>query len=756
MFRRLYRFFSSVSVRNKVLLGMLLVSLPPLLGAITYSIYTARGLIYEFTLRDQQHHVHTLAFDVKRFLSGVREDVLFLSQSEEVTELLEAKADGDMAAYEQARQTLEREFLTFARVKGIYYQVRYLDNKGMEIVRVDSDGRKAFVVPRDQLQDKSNRYYFADTIVLPKGELMVSPLDLNVEHGEIERPFKPVIRYATPVWFEGQPAGIVIVNVFAARFLDELGAQRIPSEIVALIDQDGYYLYHSADESKRWGRDLGTGITLAEDYPQIMPYIFSRVHEAYEHESKRIGNEFLTYTSFSPPGTTAYNWTLVSIRPRRVVLAPLFQFEWVVTGILIVTLLAVGALGSWSSASLVRPIQQLETMAVNMERGDLDTVISVPVSDEIGTLAEAFDRARVALRQTYRELENQVATAERRAVQLHTAAQVSSAAVAILEPRELLSRVAMLVSEEFGFYHTGIFLIDEADEWAVLQAASSPGGQHMLARGHQLRVGEQGIVGYVAAAGEPRIALDVGEDAVFFDNPDLPHTHSEMALPLQARGRVIGVLDVQSIEEAAFTDEDVIVLQTLADQVAMALSNAHLFQQSQQRLESLQRAYGEYSYEAWSKTARAQAGLGYRYSRRAVSPAKDFWRPEMSLALQKGQTIHDTARPDTAAIPIRVRGQVIGVMDARKPEGAGEWTTEEIALLETLAEQLGAALESARLYQDTQRRAAREQLIGELTARMRESLDMEVVLQTAIREIGESLGIAEVEVRMGSGVTTIE
>jgi signal transduction histidine kinase/putative methionine-R-sulfoxide reductase with GAF domain len=186
--------------------------------------------------------------------------------------------------------------------------------------------------------------------------------------------------------------------------------------------------------------------------------------------------------------------------------------------------------------------------------------------------------------------DDQTADLERRSVQLEAAAQVAREATAIRDVNQLLDETVRLISERFGFYHAAIFLVDEKGEYAVLRAASSEGGQQMLARVHKLRVGRVGIVGYVAGSGEPRIALDVGKDAVFFSNPDLPETRSEMALPLKVQERTIGVLDVQSTEAKAFGEEDVTVLQTMADQVAIALENARLFQAVEQELGERKRA----------------------------------------------------------------------------------------------------------------------------------------------------------------------
>jgi GAF domain-containing protein len=403
--------------------------------------------------------------------------------------------------------------------------------------------------------------------------------------------------------------------------------------------------------------------------------------------------------------------------------------------------------------------------------------------------ARSLNQALVRARHLAGELEGQRGRLEetvearthdlaRRTRYLEATAAIAQEAAGVFDLQELLARVVRLISERFGFYHTGIFLLDASGEWAVLQAASSAGGERMLARGHLLRVSTgghpgEGIVGYVTGRNRPRVALDVGQDAVFFDNPDLPETRSEMALPLRAHGEVMGALDVQSRQPEAFSDEDVAVLQTLADQVAVAISNARLFRQAQESLEAERRAYGELSREAWSKLLRGRPDLGFLRNKKGISPAGDVWRPEMEAALQSGKPVAAGDGPEYPglgdgvlgqayglAIPIKVGDYVIGVVNALRhsqsgtPEGA--WSSEEIQLMEALSEQLGVALESARLYADTQRRAAQEQLVGEVTARMRESLDVDTVLQTAVQEMRQALGYAEVEVLLGATESSSE
>jgi GAF domain-containing protein len=355
-------------------------------------------------------------------------------------------------------------------------------------------------------------------------------------------------------------------------------------------------------------------------------------------------------------------------------------------------------------------------------------------------------------------LEQQVAertrALERRAVQLQAAAEVGQAAASIRDLDALLSQVTHLISERFGFYHVGVFLIDEREEYAVLRAANSPGGQQMLARGHRLGVGKQGIVGHVTGTREPRVALDVGDDAVFFDSPDLPDTRSEMALPLVVGDQLLGALDVQSSKEAAFTQEDIAVLQVLADQVAMAIDNTRLLAEARSALEAERRAYGEISREAWAEIFDIRPDLSFRSSEHGVTDAGDVWKPEMEQAWLQEKVVQgsegNTDGNLPLALPIKVRGNVIGVLDTYKLAAAGTWTTEEVALLEALTEQVGMALESARLHQETRQRAERERLAAEVTARMRETLDVETVLKTAVQEVRQALGVPEVEVRLAA------
>ncbi len=181
------------------------------------------------------------------------------------------------------------------------------------------------------------------------------------------------------------------------------------------------------------------------------------------------------------------------------------------------------------------------------------------------------------------------ASAERRAMLLHAGARVAKNVTSILDPDQLLQQTVDIICDEFGFYYAGVFLIDETGQWAVLRSGRGAAGAAMIAEGHKLAVGGNSMIGAATGLHQARIALDVGEEAVFFKNPHLPNTRSEMALPLMIGEEVIGALTVQSEEEAAFTQEDIASLQAMADQLAIAIKNSRLHRSNQELLRQTER-----------------------------------------------------------------------------------------------------------------------------------------------------------------------
>lgn len=350
------------------------------------------------------------------------------------------------------------------------------------------------------------------------------------------------------------------------------------------------------------------------------------------------------------------------------------------------------------------------------------------------------------------ELEAVNRQASRRIVQMQAITQLSESIAQVQDLNELFPAVTRLISERFGFYHVGIFLVDSGREFALLQAANSEGGKRMLARGHRLRLGT-GVVGYSAQTGQPRIALDVGADAVFFNNPDLPDTRSEAALPLVARGETIGVLDVQSTEAGAFSADDLQVLTTLANQVSIAFENARLLTETRAALVQVQEVYNEFTRAEWSRTVSRAEKYGVRYQAGRIELLENELRnPEVVSAVENGRSALKQAEGSrekraAVAVPVKLRGEVIGVLHIESNDAAREWQAEDIGLVEAVAERVAFSMENARLFQEARRRAAKEQLISEASAKIGSAFNLENILKTTAEELERVLGGSEVVIQ---------
>ena len=420
-----------------------------------------------------------------------------------------------------------------------------------------------------------------------------------------------------------------------------------------------------------------------------------------------------------------------------------------ITSLIMTLLMAVllGAIILVVTQRLVRPLRELTQTTSQFAQGDWDQRANIQRNDELGLLANAFNRMASDLAELYHSLEMQVGertrSLEKRNRQLEATARVAREAAGIHKLDELLTYTTHLISEHFGYYHAGIFLIDQAGKYAVLQAANSEGGQRMLARTHKLEVGHTGVVGYVAAMGVPRIALDVGDEPIYFDNPDLPDTHSEMALPLTVRGQIIGVLDVQSTESGAFEQADVEVLQILADQLALAIENTRLLEQSQAAIQELRTAYGERLKEEWIRQFKGQI-KAYQYDSIRVSPA-----PAGSpIQTGKEPTIQTTDDGHFLSVPISLRGITLGSLQLKRERNEKPWSKDDLALVKDLVSQIAIVLDNARLLAETRKRAEREQTLSEISARLSRLTDIDSILKAAIQELGQLPNVADISLQI--------
>lgn len=372
-------------------------------------------------------------------------------------------------------------------------------------------------------------------------------------------------------------------------------------------------------------------------------------------------------------------------------------------------------------------------------------------NEELAGLRDALER-RVVERTAELKLTSQ--QNEKRARDLQTISEIGRAISSEQGLERLLPLITSLVSDRFGFYHVGIFLNDPVNQYTVLAAANSPGGKVMLERGHKLKIDEEGIVGYVTGKGIPRIALDVGADAAFFNNPDLPTTRSEMGLPLKIGGKTIGALDVQSSEPSAFTNEDVASLSILADQVSIAIDNTRLYEATRKSLEQTEAAYRRYLQGEWQHLTQEESTIGYRFSAGTSTPLQQpVVIQESARVLDEGKLYHREGAQNNGAaeltVPVKLRGEVIGLLNISMP-GREHWLDDEIDIAEAVAERLALAVENARLFQATNTRAERERLITDISSKISGTIHMESLLQTAAQELGQALNGSEVLIQIHS------
>ncbi len=453
-------------------------------------------------------------------------------------------------------------------------------------------------------------------------------------------------------------------------------------------------------------------------------------------------------------------WGLVVQQKEETLLAPIRAFITLgiiamLIGTAILLLLVTPAMRQG-----LRPVRSLTETAAAITGGDLARLAPVESQDELGVLADAFNSMTAQLRDLISGLEARVSErtrdVERRAAQLQVTSEVARETAAIHDPEQLLTDVTRLISERLGHYHVGIFLIEGGREqfirpgasaeneggYAVLKAANSEGGRQMLARGHRLKVGQVGIVGYVASAGRPRIALDVGRDAIYFNNPDLPLTRSEIALPLKVQNQVIGVLDVQSKRAQAFSEDDVSILQILADQVALAIENARLIAESRQTVQELESLYGMQVAEGWQRRL-GHRPLRYRLSPQGITTEETRLFPEAQTAPAPSE------EEQTVEMPIALRGHPLGRLHLKRSPAAGNWTAQDRELLRATLAQLAQSLENARLLDEIQNRARQEEQVNQIVARAQSSLNLDAVMRTAVQELAHILNASKVQLQLG-------
>jgi signal transduction histidine kinase/ActR/RegA family two-component response regulator len=630
--------------------------------------------------------------------------------------------------------------------EGLFEELTLLDADGNELTRVSH--MRSF--SPEQLGSQVSSSAFQQAM---QGQMYIADQVQISPHSSL-----PVITMAGPIQGGGR-TGVLAAEVNIQGMWDAVAQVEVGETGYAYIvnRRTGQLIAHS--DFSRYVDLQGQSMDQASMVRQLMAG-----QTKVEHRYQGLAGEQVIGASAPLPDT---DWALIVELPSREALADVRQMLYLLAILIAVGIVVAASLGAIIPRRIVQPLAALREGAQEIGAGHLDHVMEVQTGDELQDLAEAFNQmaarlraSRAELERWARELEDRVdertqelaqasGRMERRAAQLQISAEVARAIASVREPGELLPEVTRLISQRFGWYHVGVFLLDEIREYAVLHAASSEEGQQLLARGHRLRVGETGIVGQATSTGQPRIALDVGEDAVFFDTPELQATRSEMALPLTVGDQIIGALDVQSTEPAAYDDEDVAMLSTLADQVAIAIQNARLFQQTEEALAEIKAIQRRYVRQEWSGVTDSQRDLAYEYRRSGIPALAEPWSPEAVRALTTGEIIKTTNGGDSdkaqgddsvraaLAAPIKLRDQVIGVLDLQEVDELRHWTHDEVTLVRTISDQVALALENARLLEAEQSQRMAAEALREAAVVLSSTLEFDELVQRILDQIGQ-------------------
>jgi len=787
--------------------------------------------------------------------------------------------------------------------------------------------------------DQSERDYFH--VPLTSGRPYVSPVEFSQTTA--------ALYFSSPVRDEaGEFVGVLRVS-YDATVLQELVAQTNglagPDSFGVLFDENQLHLAHGIApetifktvaplEPERIAQLQAVGrlpdrpaAELSTNLPELARRLANASIQPYFAARDVATGDEVDQVAVALVNTR--QWQVAFFQPQSVFLAAADEQtrNTLVLAIVIAGVMGVAGLGL--SHVLAAPISRLTGVAAQIAGGNLSAQARAETSDEIGELATTFNSMTAQMRVLIDSLELQV---EARTAQLQASAEVGRAAASILDPDQLLREVVDLITDRFGFYYAAVFTLDEAGKFAVLRAATGEAGQALLMGGHKLEVGGPSMVGTVTVTRKPRVALDVGREEIRFANPLLPYTRSEIALPLVVGDRLLGALDVQSTQEAAFDETSAAVLQSMADEIAIALNNAALYAESQRNVDALNRLlemsrdivasrtlddlraralkhiqsvigtnnyyvvltdeaqteirfivqvrpdfgsvdvitrpFGSGRTEYVIRTRRplrmdaaeatfrlAQLGLktweqqpgaflgvpiviGDRVlgmiglqnfaedaafsdlqerltitlanqvgatlgnlrlaeeTQRALADLDmanrrltgEAWTRYASAAgvvsgeWQSGQwvsikdeggtlRVKDEVQPLTSnlqppisnlqsptsnlQLPIRVRGQTIGEFDLARVGEWPDWTPEDIAFAQSLVDQVGQTIETARLLEETERLAGRERVINDINSRVRRTVNLDSILKTAVNELGRSLGAARVFARIGGLSTTI-
>ena len=464
--------------------------------------------------------------------------------------------------------------------------------------------------------------------------------------------------------------------------------------------------------------------------------------------------------AYTPVGLNT-GWSLALAYPRGELVSTTSELRNTLLGYTIVVVLIFSVLMFLFTRSITDPLRKLKEFAERVSSRTLSRSeqegyeeVRIRTQDELEDLGNAFNQMSTNLKEAFGTLEENVASRTkdlaRLANELRTIAEVTRELAVIRDQSTLLNVSANLIRERLGYYHVGIYLADEKGEYAILRGASSIAAEEMFQNNYKLKIGETGVVGSVTRSGQAYIAQDVDIDAVHLENPYLPDTRSEIALPLRSYNVTIGALDIQANTLNAFDESDIQTLQVLADQLAAAIENAQLVQRLENTLNELSTANQTKTRQTWQRTSAGKNASAFEYDGLEIRPIPQGLEPEMASQLESGTPIvlnSNSGRKNTLLVPLMILGEVIGVVGLEKDDPEKTWSEEQIAIAQAAANRAALTLENARLFEESNRRATKESAIFAATNRIGSAVSIENILQTTAEELEKVLSGSEIVIQ---------
>jgi GAF domain-containing protein/HAMP domain-containing protein len=415
--------------------------------------------------------------------------------------------------------------------------------------------------------------------------------------------------------------------------------------------------------------------------------------------------------------------------------------------------LLVFTLSVWVS----RPLMRLLTAIEEFRKGETGWARKVKVDsrDEIGQLGSAFNTMSVQLQNLIDTLEEQVANRTR---QLEAVMQITQQLASILDLSDLLRQIVILTKETFDYYHVQIYLLDESSQMLQLVEGYGQAGMEMKARGYKIVLDSStSMVARSARTGEIVQVDNVREEADWLPNPLLPDTYSEMAVPINLAGQVVGVLDVQDDEVASLDKGDADLLYSLANQVAVAIHNARLFTAVETALAEARATQARYAQQSWEKTKIAPAGGQYLYVDPNTTPPGKHEQEAMTeverKALAQNHAVvvvsNESIEGESLVVPINLHNKTIGALQLHTAGNGLIWDKDDLTLVQTVADQIAQAAENLRLFDETRQRAGREQTIRQITEHMRSATNLDELVKITAEELGQRFSAKYAFVKLG-------